>query len=429
MKQRTMRRRHLSLSALGLATAGLLLIAPTTAHAAASTAIDFDDFELGSPGGQNGWTAAGDYDWAIVGTPGDQSLRFSNGKGNYGNITQLKSPQIDPAGEISTGAAVNTFETSFTVASSTGGYQPGLNIEVSIDDGSGARSGGVINLRHVEEAGVEGLQVSTRWPAGPADPGDWRSDAHFVPGFDTHTIGYKVVFVNDDFDVAEISVDGAKVLTGGSYEEYHDSIPAPKQVANSLLFRASVQGPTEDGIGYVPWNSTELAPTPEQKEDLLGEGFLFDDVSYRTFHTLPASAPTVDPEPDPSPDETLETDKAKIQPGDKIVVTGSGFDPYEDVHLTWYSTPIFAGWTQADAGGNINITLTVPAGLASGIHTIQAVGASSGVVANTQLTVLALAATGPETAIPFAALGGAFLLLGAVVIGAVGVRRRVAGRS
>src|SRR5690606_33184070 len=92
-------------------------------------------------------------------------------------------------------------------------------------------------------------------------------------------------------------------------------------------------------------------------------------------------------------------------------------------YLVWYSSPIFAGWTEADADGQVSATLALPEGL-EGEHTIQAVGATSGSVASTEVTVaMTLAETGISAAGASAAAVLA-IILGALALASTTVMRR-----
>lgn len=291
-------------------------------------AIDFSarGYSLGdqSPGGQNGWYAwrhpSTRYDWALAsatdfptsGLSDGPVLRFSNSvtdTGVYSNINQLTSPQIANAGETSTGAAYNTFETTFTVASATGAIQPGLNVEVDIDGRSGTtsggnRAGGSVGLHHTED----GLEVILRWPGPDADLSidNWLNQHTTVSATAPHEITIRTLFVDGGDDIVRVYVDGELALTGSSWEDYHDSLAesgSDKKVVNSILFRTSTSGPTPTGVGY----ATGVQPTSEQRAVLDGKGFLFADLSYRAFTSVeptPTPTPTATATPTPTPTPT-----------------------------------------------------------------------------------------------------------------------------
>jgi len=238
-----------------------LIAAPLTASAATSTAIDFTaaGYTVGfhSPDKQNGWWMAKSVDFSLVenadfaasGLPaGGRSLQFSNATQQSGGA-HLVSPTIDPAGEPSTGAAANTFETTFTIASATGGVQPGLGVDVALDGAS--RFGGVVNFRHTADR----LTIGSYWyPAGAPDDSvsSWRSAVFTsVDPSVPHVIRAVAVFLEDEPDILQVYVDGT-LVSGGSgattWEAYSGS--DGDRSVDSLSFKTTSSAPTADGIGY-----------------------------------------------------------------------------------------------------------------------------------------------------------------------------------
>lgn len=180
------------------------------------------------------------------------------------------------------------------------------------------------------------------------------------------------------------------------------------------------------------WDSTYLGRTPgftpETGYAANGAVMLAISVAAPTEPTPTAPPAVLPPAPQPaSPGTGVTVPSTPPTPGGVIVVQASGFLPFEDVYFVWYSTPQFGGWLRADAAGVVSGSIPVPAGLAPGAHTLQAVGAVSGTVASLPITV-ALSATGQTTA-PIAPLaaGAASALLGAVLLGAAVLRRRRQG--
>jgi titin len=120
-----------------------------------------------------------------------------------------------------------------------------------------------------------------------------------------------------------------------------------------------------------------------------------------------------------------------VEAGKTVTVKGSGYMPGSAVTVAIYSTPQVLTTTVADINGEFTVTVTVPAGLAAGSHTLVAAGVDSSGAAryvNLVVTVTAdggakLANTGADVTLP--ALGGiAALGLGAGLI--VVSRRRSA---
>jgi len=423
---------RLRVAALSCASGALLLgaLVPAGPAAAApgdtSMTIDFsapgyDPTAPLAPNGQNGWIGGNaDLDAALVenddfsaaGLPaGGRSLRVSNGSATERN-RYLQTPEIAAAGE---GTPYNTFEGSFTVASATGGAQPGLDVDVNIDAAS--RYGGVVNLRHT----AAGLEVGSYWlPADATDTANasWRSAVFAtVPADVPHSIRLVARFLTGQTDTLDIYVDGA-LVSGGSglttWESYHRVAgDAGDKTVNELSFRNSVSAPSATGVGYD--NIGASAPS------VLNNGLLFSDISFSVAETAPP-VPTDPPAtlpaaPDPEPDVALSP--AETAPGETLTFTLEGFLPYENVYATWYSTPQFGGWFQADAAGTVVATLAVP-DLDPGEHTLQFTGAASGRTAAAPVTLAVLVGTGSEPW-QLALVGSAALLLGSL---AVVLRRR-----
>jgi LPXTG-motif cell wall-anchored protein len=127
----------------------------------------------------------------------------------------------------------------------------------------------------------------------------------------------------------------------------------------------------------------------------------------------------------------------KVVAGKTMVVSGTGYEPLSTVTILIYSQPQVLTTVVADASGNFTVTVTVPAGLAPGQHTLVASGYDANgdqrfttlvvtVSAGGTATVTGpkLANTGADVTVP--ALGGiATLGLGAGLI-ALSRRRRTA---
>ncbi|WP_166533513.1 hypothetical protein [Blastococcus xanthinilyticus] len=135
---------------------------------------------------------------------------------------------------------------------------------------------------------------------------------------------------------------------------------------------------------------------------------------------------------------TLTTDKGDItraEAGEQLVVIGTGFQPNSQVAIVVYSEPRLLGTATTDANGDFRATVTVPADLAAGRHSLVASGfAPDGTERFLRLDVTVAAAsapggptlayTGADIAVPVGAglatltAGGALLLV---------ARRRSAG--
>jgi hypothetical protein len=123
----------------------------------------------------------------------------------------------------------------------------------------------------------------------------------------------------------------------------------------------------------------------------------------------------------------------KVVAGKTMVVSGTGYLPGSTVTVLIYSSPQVLTTVVADPSGNFTVTVTVPAGLAPGQHTLVASGVDT--LGNDRFTTLAvtvsaagtasLAYTGADVGLP--AIGG----LAAVALGAglIVVRRRAAASA
>lgn len=411
-----------------VAVASLLVVVPATGAFAADNheSIDFSGYTLGQPKGQHGWGShtSVTYDFEIV-EQGERALRLANSTNvanHYSQMSQLFAPRLETkAGESSTGAANDVFEMSFTVDSTTGGFQEGLNISVasSGERSDGAqpqnRAGGLVNLTHLDGE----LAVWTTWPAEGTDLAQWRNAGVRVSAASAHTIRYVVQFVDgDDNDVASLWVDGVLVSDQlSTWENYHDVAEAfDKQTVQGPLFRINRSLPTNDGIGY----GTADLMANDTAASLAGEGLLIRNLSYSTYQSTPTAPPAETPEP---PAATAGTDADAVPSGDTVSFEATGFLPFENVGVTVYSTPYFAGWFRADATGRVAGTITLPVSIGGGLHTLGLVG-SSGNTAIAQFTLARLANSGADgTAL--AALAGTAGLLLAAGAGLLVSRRRL----
>jgi hypothetical protein len=125
---------------------------------------------------------------------------------------------------------------------------------------------------------------------------------------------------------------------------------------------------------------------------------------------------------------------SSVAAGKTMTVSGSGYAPGSTVTVLIYSEPQVLTTVVADASGNFTVTVTVPAGLAAGTHTLVASGVDTNGVARyvtLPVTVTAagtaqLAYTGADVVLP--AIGG----LVAVAVGGgliVASRRRSASSA
>lgn len=75
--------------------------------------------------------------------------------------------------------------------------------------------------------------------------------------------------------------------------------------------------------------------------------------------------------------------------GSSLTITGGGFEPGETVNIYFTSERQLIGTTTADENGNISAVITIPSDATAGVHTISAVGQSSGRTLTMSFTVTA----------------------------------------
>lgn len=253
----------------------------------------------------------------------------------------------------------------------------------------------------------------------------------------------------DVYSAADIEADGdtAEPLFGDDAE-----------VVDGSWNAAIVFGALAPAGNYVVWASCEPYAADEGYESPLYD--------YPPFDVALSAAP-VTPAPPATPQPQLPTSSAPVDlqapttvqgveantpgvgavasngsttdstpaPGQKVVKTYKGFQPFEKVTLTMHSTPVELGVFTADANGVVTVEFTVPAGADAGTHTLVLSGdlgtyfqEALTVAAGTSVTTAGangLAYTGTDVAVPLA-LGGGLLALGG---GALLVSRRRAGAT
>ncbi len=268
-------------------------LAPTFTAAGPTVESSFIGFEMGEgPSGYNpgsismqptglawpdGWFLAhSSYDQEVTAAAahtGTQSFRWSNDFSD-GVVESVKSPPLaTPAGETGTfaingtdpvGVGITRFAQDFWFRSVTNVADPGMNVNVSIDDGRGKRmtflrireDGGNLNVFYqgYSNNGTIGVSADDSFPIQTVQTGltwgDWyhaRVEVTFYDGRDN--------------DVVKVYLGTTPTLTGAdlkvvstTWEEYYrdfESAPLPPAV-NSTLFRISSPdgGASPDGIYF-----------------------------------------------------------------------------------------------------------------------------------------------------------------------------------
>ncbi len=105
-----------------------------------------------------------------------------------------------------------------------------------------------------------------------------------------------------------------------------------------------------------------------------------------------------------------------VRAGREITVSATGFEPNEKISVTLHSVVADLGTFTADRNGNFTANVTIPASTVAGLHHIEVLGLTSGVLVSAAISVLAapgsgLASTGTEAA-PVVGFAALLLLLG-----------------
>ncbi|GAA4604952.1 hypothetical protein BJY16_005198 [Actinoplanes octamycinicus] len=150
-----------------------------------------------------------------------------------------------------------------------------------------------------------------------------------------------------------------------------------------------------------------------------------------------AASNTVTPTTPAIPDTVPNTDKPlttpagtsnTVAPGGTVTIKGKGYAPFSTVTVTLYSDPLELGTATADAAGEISLTVTIPAGVPVGTHSIVASGVdSNGNALVRRLDVKAAAKDTTTTTKPLPTTGPAvlWLLIAGSAITATGAAARI----
>ena len=236
-------------------------LAMASVASADTVATNFESFALGTVNLQDGWKSAepGDvpalpngYDQAVVNSGvflngSTKSLRMSNiyTNGEFHYQTYSK-PTVELAGE---GAAEHrVFDSSFQFVSP--GYQPGLFLSVSPDDGEGGRMS-YIGL----ESQPDGVHL-TFYDTPETDGAFVAHDAGVVGHNDVHTIRFYMKLVaGADNDIVRVFVDGRDIGDClESWENYYRQSAADNFTTKSidrLEFRSSGTAAPAGTYGYL----------------------------------------------------------------------------------------------------------------------------------------------------------------------------------
>jgi hypothetical protein len=78
------------------------------------------------------------------------------------------------------------------------------------------------------------------------------------------------------------------------------------------------------------------------------------------------------------PTADLASPEKATAPGQEMVLVAEGFEPGETVAFYLHSEPVFLGTAVAGADGSARLTVTIPADVPAGAHTVYATGGTSG---------------------------------------------------
>lgn len=220
-------------------------LALSLAFTATASADSFDTFRITGP-----------YDQEVASFDGHQTLRVSNAVTSGSFADMPYSAPVDPAGEK---ADHNVLTNEFTFKTMTQDRQPGLAVSVSPTGDGGSR----MSYVRLEDA-YDGVRVffrdatfNDKWIATLN-----RQDAHKIKFVTTFVPGY-------DNDVVRVFIDGDQKVCGTSWENYYrfDEQHDPT-VTDRLMWRLNIDPATQ-----------------QQRDDLRGKGFLFDDVTSSSYRS------------------------------------------------------------------------------------------------------------------------------------------------
>lgn len=282
-----------------------LMLAACTANAGSFT--DFESFALGTVDGQGGWSATNpNWDEEVVDLGGNKAWRVSNEttSGSFGD-----QPFAPSSGEIAgesgsthvasgNPASFNRYIASFDFWSVTGAAQPGLDITVSPDDGSGSRQ----SFISIEDNGagidIDFYDSDANHPVSNPNGGFVLTTP--VTGLsytEVHNVRFDIQFVDgididgDDGevhgnDIVDLYVNDVLVHTGTTWESYfwtttEGQTPPSVRAIDTLLFRLSTNnGFVSNGGGfYIDNVSVQGVPEPGSIA-LLGLAGMFGSAVY-----------------------------------------------------------------------------------------------------------------------------------------------------
>jgi len=223
-------------------------------------------YTLGNINGQKSWSNTGLYDANVVSTSlygfGDQTLQISNAKtsGSFGDQTYA------PALATAAGQPPNLshFDASFKIGTALASYQPGSNLSVSPDDGTGNRMSYLRFEERTNGVYVYFVDVTDKGPLGTVATFNETDIATLSRG-NAHSIAFAMTFKTGSApDQVKITIDGKLAATGTSWKNYYKF--DPEQVGNNNVV------PSTTTLGFIERGTA----VPSNA----GHGYLIDNLTY-----------------------------------------------------------------------------------------------------------------------------------------------------
>jgi hypothetical protein len=244
------------------------------ATAASSGLITFESpYVVGNIGGQQGWTNAGSYDANVVSTSGyaaansygfaTQALQISNAT-TSGAFNQTYAPAVATA--AGQPPNLSHFDASFKIGTALASYQPGSNLSVSPDDGTGNRMSYLRFEEHSNGVHVYFIDVTDKGPLNTTATFNEKDIATLSRG-NVHNIAFAMTFkTGSSPDQVKIMIDGRLAATGTSWKNYYKFDPEQNGNGNVV--------PTTSTLGFIERGTA----VPSNA----GNGYLIDNVTYAT---------------------------------------------------------------------------------------------------------------------------------------------------
>ncbi|CAD6011234.1 family 43 glycosylhydrolase [Agreia sp. COWG] len=244
-----------------------------------------------------------------------------------------------------------------------------------------------------------------------------------VPGTDDWYIAYhRFAIPGGDGQHRETTIDKLTFdATTGLINEVTPTLTSvePQTIVDAQPLAAAITGTPRVGetltaSASAPWTATGFSWSRDGVaiEGATGSSYLLtaSDVGGTIGASVTASKPLWDPAsavasvgpvlaaggtgPGDATPAQLQLATTTLTAGQPFTVTGSGFGAGERIEFTLFSTPTSLGSAESDAEGTLTATLTVPAGIEEGAHTLRAASADSADIAEIAVTVKAAAGTG-----------------------------------